>query len=152
MTSVCAPPGLVTWRSRETIGTPVPAILPAPPAVSVATAIERLVPDPLPGPLLSLQAPRNVLAPSAQAGRSTRAIERGEDMDTVRERVCAIELRNADSRILNRSALAHYPFVPKNVLHAATSIYRGAERHHPCELAERRKVLDRAKRIFTSSR
>jgi len=105
----------------------MPATRPALPAVSVATAIERLVPEPLPGPLLSLQAPRSVLAPRANAGRSTRAIERGENMDTVRKRVGAVELSHANARILRRSDRRDYRFESKNVIHVVTDIYRGAK-------------------------
>jgi hypothetical protein len=92
--------------------------------VSVATAIERLVPDPLPGPLLSLQAPRSVLAANAHAGRSTRAIERGENMNTVRERVGAVVLSHANAHILDPSIPRHHPFVLENVIHVVTSNYR----------------------------
>ncbi len=48
-------------------------------------------------------------------------------MHTVRKRVCAVELRNTNSRILNASGPGDYRFVPKNVMHVATTIYRVAE-------------------------
>jgi hypothetical protein len=80
MIRVCAPPASGTCRSSETPDAPAPTILPADAVGIVATAIDRLFPELLPGPLESLQALRMVPAPNAHAGRSTRAIERGENM------------------------------------------------------------------------
>src|SRR5665647_2379195 len=123
MTRVCVPVGSVTCRSSETPGAPAPTVRPAAAVGIVATARERLFPEAAPGPLASLQAVRSVPAPSAHMGIITRAIERSEDMRSVRRRGCKHGFGDANTRILGLSAGAHYEFGSKSRMRGATHIY-----------------------------
>jgi hypothetical protein len=90
----------------------------------VATVIERLFPEVPPGPLESLQALRNVPAPNAHAGSSTRAIERSENMGNRPGRECANEFGDANTRILDFPDGSLYHFGSNDVKRVARRIER----------------------------
>jgi hypothetical protein len=91
--------------------------------VSVATASERLVPDPPPGALESLHALSRAPALNASEGRSTRAIERDESMRYRPVEVSAVESCDANAGKFNRTGLCYHCLVSRSFECAAMSVY-----------------------------